>query len=89
MIQEGFFKASDDWLNYQKGNPTDQTFKTTAQTDFQGPCDQTAKFSLRQTGLTKDQDQLKEYNDKWTKGGQNFNRIYVGAKPFKKANQEE
>ena len=44
-------------------------------------------FELKKTGLTKDEQALKEYREKWTASNHNFGRTYLGAPAFKKCDQ--
>ena len=89
--------ATDNWLNFQKIVPK-ATFTSTAMMSFVKPKEMQSPFQLRQTSLTKDSDKLTEYRlvnwhhnqnrARWTKGHMDFPRTYVGAKQFKKAQQE-
>ena len=36
------------------------------------------KFALRQNNLTKNEQALKEYRERWTQGNHNFGRVYLG-----------
>jgi hypothetical protein len=37
------------------------------------------KFHLKQNNLTKNEQALKEYRERWTCGNHNFGRTYLGA----------
>ena len=84
---EKFFTSTSNWMNFQPG--VKDTFQTTSRQDFGAPETQDSKFSLKDNYLTKDSEKIEEYRKKWTAGGHNFNRTYLGAKQFVKANQDE
>jgi|TARA_B110000503_G_C6932406_1_gene323366 hypothetical protein len=37
------------------------------------------KFKLRQNNLTKNEQAMKEYRERWTTGNHNFERVYLGV----------
>jgi hypothetical protein len=41
--------------------------------------ERTEKFHLRQNNLTKNEQAMKEYRERWTTGNHNFKRTYLGA----------
>ena len=86
-MQEKFGNANENWLNFQPEYKTDETFKTTKESSFNGMADRKDPFTLKKTGLTKDEQALKEYREKWTASNHNFGRTYLGAPAFKKCDQ--
>ena len=50
--QQKFGNASENWMNFQPGFGTEETFKTTAGTSYSGMDARVDPFKLRQTGLT-------------------------------------
>ena len=85
--QENFNNATDNVLSFQP--KFDGTFKTTSGLTFNPPVEQASPFAIRETALTKDKEALEAYRKEWSQRGHNFNRTYLGSKPFKKANQDE
>ena len=37
------------------------------------------KFKIRQTYLTKSEQAMQEYRERWTTGNHNFKRVYLGT----------
>ena len=57
----------------------EETFKTTHQQDIPKIEHREDKFKLMQTSLTKNEDALQQYRDRWTTGNHNFDRTYLGS----------
>ena len=66
-------------MNFQPHFTPDQTFKSTVMTDIPAIDAREDKFHLKQNNLTKNEQALKEYRDRWTSGNHNFGRTYLGA----------
>ena len=66
-------------MNFQKTFQPDQTFKTTFKQDLGQLEDREEKFKLRQTYLTKNEQAMEEYRQRWTKGNHVFDRTYLGS----------
>ena len=86
-MQKKFGSANENWLNFQPSFEAKETFKTTTGTSFNELGDRKDPFKLKETGLTKDQQALKDYREKWTQSNHNFGRTYLGAPAFKKCDQ--
>ena len=56
-----------------------ETYKTTNKTEIQPLEERSDKFALRQNALTKNEQALQEYRERWTTGNHNFNRVYLGC----------
>ena len=50
--QQKFGNATENWMNFQPGFSTEETFKTTAGTSFSDMGARADPFKLRQTALT-------------------------------------
>ena len=74
-------------MNFQPTFETKETFKTTQGTSFNDMGERKNPFELKKTGLTKNEEALKEYREKWTQSNHNFGRTYLGAPAFKKCDQ--
>lgn len=66
-------------MNFQASFKPDETFKTTTQQDIPKIEERQEKFHLRQNNLTKNEQALKEYRERWTTGNHNFGRTYLGT----------
>ena len=86
-MQVKFGNATENWMNFQPTFKPEETFKTTTGTSFNGMDERKDPFTLKKTGLTKDEQALKEYREKWTSSNHNFGRTYLGAPAFKKCDQ--
>ena len=74
-------------MNFQPTFKAEETYKTTSATSFNDMGSRKDPFTLKATGLTKDQAALEEYRQKWTASNHNFGRTYLGAPAFKKCDQ--
>ena len=83
-----FYTSTENWMNFQPAFKPKETYKTTFGCDYEQPANQKGKFQLKDTSLTADKKALEEYKKTWTQAGHNFNRTYLGAKQFKKVNQD-
>ena len=66
-------------MNFQAGFKPEETFKTTDMQDIPDMDKREEKFKLRQNNLTKNEQALKEYRERWTTGNHNFERTYLGT----------
>ena len=85
--KEKFGNATENWMNFQQGFSTEETFKTTNGTSFNGMEERKDAFKLRQTALTADPAAMEEYRAKYTAGNHNFKRTYLGSTAWKKSDQ--
>jgi len=66
-------------MNFQPSFTPDATFKSTIQVDMPIIEERTTKFELKQNNLTKNEQAMKEYRDRWTSGNHQFARTYLGS----------
>lgn len=66
-------------MNFQQTFKPDSTFLTTNQQDIPSLDDRTVKFQLGQNKLTKNEEALQAYRERWTSGNHTFDRTYLGA----------
>ena len=69
-------------MNFQSSFKPDETFKTTAMQDVPELEKREEKFKLRQNNLTKNEQAMKEYRERWTTGNHNFGRTYLGVEKW-------
>ena len=65
-------------MNFQKTFTPDETFKSTAMKEIPALEERTEKFALRQNNLTKNEQAMQEYRERWTTGNHIFKRVYLG-----------
>ena len=70
-------------MNFQPTFAADQTFKSTNMQEIPKLEERSDKFHLKQNNLTKNEQAMKEYRERWTSGNHAFDRTYLGHEAAK------